>query len=231
MILGLVGGVGSGKSTVTNILKEYGFTLLLTDDIAKELELPGQCCYEAIVREFGERVLQNGAGTPIDNAKLAAVIYSEPSATERINAIVHPAVWSYVENVISAASAETDEASETVSEAEDASPADPSALPSDTEQSAVRGENADVRIAVETALPGDRFAGLCDEIWFVYTDREVRIERLMSDRGYSREKSLSVIARQLSDKEFEDFADRTIDNSGDREKTAEQVRKLLDEIC
>lgn len=225
MILGLVGGVGSGKSTVTNILKEYGFTLLLTDDIAKELELPGQCCYEAIVSEFGEGVLQRGIGSPIDNAKLAAVIYADPSATERVNAAVHPAVWNYVDHVISDAKANAAEA------AANAASGAQTAAGTSAGCHADGSKAPDVRIAVETALPGERFAKLCDEIWFIYTDSEVRIRRLMSDRGYSREKSLSVIARQLSDKEFEDFADRTIDNSGDREKTAEQVRKLLNEIC
>lgn len=225
MILGLVGGVGSGKSTVTDILKEYGFTLLLTDDIAKELELPGQCCYEAIVSEFGEEILQNGTGTAIDNAKLAAVIYADPSATERINAIVHPAVWNHVDHVISDAKANAAEA------AADTVSGEQAAAGTSAGRQADGSKDPGVRIAVETALPGERFAKLCDEIWFIYTDTEERIRRLMSNRGYSREKSLSVIARQLSDKEFEDFADRTIDNSGDREKTAEQVRKLLNEIC
>lgn len=225
MILGLVGGVGSGKSTVTNVLKEYGFKLLLTDDIAKELELPGRCCYEAIVKEFGAGVLQNGVGTAIDNPKLAAVIYSDPTAVQRINAIVHPAVWNYVEKMISDVKAAAAEAAENAVSEEKAAAGTSAGCQAD-------GSSAPyVKIAVETALPGERFAKLCDEIWFIHTDREVRIRRLMSDRGYSREKSLSVIARQLSDEEFEDFADRTIDNSGDMDATAEQVRKLLDEIC
>ena len=58
MILGLIGGVGSGKSTVTKILQEeYGFKLLLTDGIAKQLELPGGSCYEAMVKALGEDIL------------------------------------------------------------------------------------------------------------------------------------------------------------------------------
>ena len=88
----------------------------------------------------------------------------------------------------------------------------------------------DVRIAVETALPSEIFTELCDEIWYIYTDDEIRIKRLMADRGYSREKSLSVIAKQLSVADFKKFADILIDNSGERAKTEEEVRKRLDEI-
>ena len=87
-----------------------------------------------------------------------------------------------------------------------------------------------MRIAVETALPSEIFTELCDEIWYIYTDDEIRINRLMADRGYSREKSLSVIAKQLSVADFKKYADILIDNSGERAKTEEEVRKRLDEI-
>ena len=193
MILGLTGGVGSGKSTVTRILQEeYGFKLLLTDDIAKQLELPGGSCYEAMVKVFGEEILADGYGSRIDNPRLAAKIYADPEALETVNNIVHPAVWRYVSDYIDKYSMEGGQ-----------------------------------HIAVETALPCTAFRKMCDEIWFIYTEREIRIKRLMSDRGYTLDKSESIISRQLSDEEFRAYADVVIDNSGERTAAEEAVRKRL----
>lgn len=201
MILGLIGGVGSGKSTVTKVLHdEYGFELLLTDDIAKKLELPRGSCYKAIVEAFGEDVLENGTGSRINNPKLAARIYADPNALEIINNIVHPAVWHYVAAYI-------DKAKQCNSK---------------------NGQK--VCIAVETALPNDYFRSLCDEIWFIYTEREIRIKRLMSDRGYTRAKSESIIAGQLSDEEFKAAADIVMDNSGKKSKAEAAVRERLQQI-
>ena len=193
MILGLIGGVGSGKSTVTKILQEeYGFKLLLTDGIAKQLELPGGSCYEAMVKALGEDILSDGYGSRIDNPRLAARIYADPEALETVNNIVHPAVWRYVSDYIDRCSSEGRQ-----------------------------------HIAVETALPDASFRKMCDEIWFIYTEREIRIKRLISDRGYTLEKSESIISRQLSDEEFRAYADVVIDNSGERTAAEEAVRKRL----
>ena len=194
MIIGLIGGVGSGKSAVTEVLAEkYGFRLLLTDDMAKETELPGGAGYLALTEAFGGQILENGPGSPIDKQKLASLIYSDPKALETVNGLIHPIVWGLVEK--------------TLCEAKEADP--------------------DVRIAVETALPCERYRKMCDEIWFIYTDPEVRISRLQASRGYSREKCISMIANQLTDEEFTAYADYIIDNSGSREDTAERIGELL----
>ena len=236
MILGLVGGVGSGKSTVTKVLQsEYGFELLLTDDIAKQLERPGECCYEALTEAFGDTILQQGYGSPIDNPKLAARIYSDKTALETVNGIVHPSVWRYVSEYIESARLRNESAAAGITENESMPKSDEGGCSEAADGRKTRkseGEAAvnDVRIAVETALPNETFTELCDEIWYIYTDEEVRIARLMADRGYSREKSLSVIAKQLSVADFKKYADRLIDNSGERAKTEEEVRKRLDEI-
>ena len=234
MILGLTGGVGSGKSTVTRVLHdEYGFELLLTDDIAKTLELPGELCYEKIVKAFGEDILKCGYGSSIDNPKLAAKIYADSKALETINNIVHPAVWNYVSDYIDRAMKESRNNQNSLIKPDKI--AEKAMKASDEEKEADISKNksektGDVRIAVETALPNERFKSLCDEIWFIHTERDIRIRRIMSDRGYTREKSESIIAGQLGDEEFKAAADIVIDNSGDREATEEAVRARLKEI-
>lgn len=193
MVIGLTGGVGSGKSTVTDILeKRYGFLILKADDIAKELELPGGAVYKRLIAEFGRAVLEepDRADSPIDKAKFAALIYSDREALAVVNAIVHPAVWQYIRDRISE-------------------------------------EGSGRSIAVESALPDESFEDICDTVWYIYVGNETRIERLMASRGYTREKCISIIESQRSDREFEDMADYIIDNSGPEEQTAGQIEELL----
>ena len=83
-------------------------------------------------------------------------------------------------------------------------------------------------VAYEAALPREAFMqDICDEVWFVQVPEEERIFRLMRDRGYSREKAVSIIRSQLSDREFLACADRVIDNSGTPEETRRQVAAAL----
>ena len=65
-----------------------------------------------------------------------------------------------------------------------------------------------------------------DEMWYVYTSEENRIRRLKENRGYSRERSLSIMKNQLSDEEFRELADRVIDNNG----TVEEVKAGLEAL-
>lgn len=68
---------------------------------------------------------------------------------------------------------------------------------------------------------------LCDEVWYLYASPEVRVERLMASRGYTRERCLSVIDRQLSEAAFRRMADAVIDNSGNFDETKKQIARLL----
>lgn len=83
---------------------------------------------------------------------------------------------------------------------------------------------------VEAALLlEDHYEVFCDEIWYIHTDKEIRIERLMSSRGYSREKAMSIIQNQASEAFFREHADCVIENNGDLEAThcqiAEEVKR------
>lgn len=206
MILGLVGGVGSGKSTVTNILRdEYGFTILYTDDIAKQLELPGEPVYERLCEMFGNEILQGGKkGAEIDKAKFAEIIYSDSDALNKVNAVIHPAVWKYVGDFIA--------------EAEKSCDGPDTIKP---------GRKNSVHIAVETALPDENFKNICDIIWYVCASDEVRTERLMKSRGYTREKCLSIIDSQKIREKLYEESDFKIDNSASVEETRRQIAEKL----
>ena len=94
------------------------------------------------------------------------------------------------------------------------------------EQKQVNKKDLDRLVVLEAALLIEAgYKELLDEIWAVIVQKEIRIQRLMNDRGYTREKSESIIANQLSDEEFRANCDFVIDNSGTLEESAEQIRK------
>lgn len=99
LVLGITGGVGAGKSTVLDYMKDmYGAAILQTDLAAHELMKKGTSCHESIVAAFGtEILLPNGE---LDRQKLGAVVFGNKEKLERLNGIVHPAVKQHVREVI-----------------------------------------------------------------------------------------------------------------------------------
>ena len=94
------------------------------------------------------------------------------------------------------------------------------------EQKQVNKKDPDRLIVLEAALLIEAgYKEILDELWGVIVQKEIRIQRLMDSRGYTREKSESIIANQLSDEEFRANCDFIIDNSGTLEDTTEQIRK------
>lgn len=95
-IIGITGGVGSGKSTVLQILKEeYQAEIIEADAVARELMEPGGSVYQAVVNTFGPPILQDmpAAGeAPIDRNALAKIVFADRSRREMLNALTHPAV-------------------------------------------------------------------------------------------------------------------------------------------
>ncbi len=93
--IGVTGGVGSGKSEVLGLLKEIcNCKVIMADDIANILKLPGQPCYQPVVDLLGEEILSNGGH--IDNRKMAALIFPDQVLLKQVNDIIHPAVKDYI---------------------------------------------------------------------------------------------------------------------------------------
>jgi len=88
--IGLTGGIGSGKSTVSRLLGERGAVVVDADVIAREVVAPGTPGLAAIVEAFGPTVL--AADGSLDRPGLAAVVFADPEARRRLDAIVHPLV-------------------------------------------------------------------------------------------------------------------------------------------
>ena len=94
LLVGVTGGIGSGKSEVCRKLEKKGFKVFYADPIAKELYIKDKKLAESVVKEFGKDIL-NFKGK-INLAKLRKVIFQSKKNFKRINEIVHPVVIDYI---------------------------------------------------------------------------------------------------------------------------------------
>ncbi|HZW53241.1 MAG TPA: dephospho-CoA kinase [Candidatus Elarobacter sp.] len=89
LLVGLTGGIATGKSTVSEILARLGAILVDADQLAREVVAPGEPALAKVVREFGDVLRPDGT---LDRKKLAAIVFAEPSRRKRLEAILHPAI-------------------------------------------------------------------------------------------------------------------------------------------
>ena len=194
-VIGITGGVGSGKTKILTFLKEnYKCEIIVSDELAKDLCKSGRACFEPLVNLLGRDVLSlNGE---IDNGKMASKIFADKNLLEKVNAIIHPAVRVFIEDRI-----ET-----------------------------LRKENTLDYLFIEAALLIEcGYKEIVDEMWYIYTNIDVRRKRLKESRGYSDAKIDSILKSQLSEEEYRKNSDFEIDNSGLFEDSFEQIRERLGE--
>jgi dephospho-CoA kinase len=90
LVIGLTGGIGSGKSTVSALLAEKGAVILDADKIVHEVQEPGGPAFQPIVERFGEGIV--GPDGRLDRPALAAIVFNDADALADLNKIVHPLV-------------------------------------------------------------------------------------------------------------------------------------------
>jgi dephospho-CoA kinase len=97
-LVGLTGGIASGKSTVAAILSRLGAAVIDADELARLVVEPGKEAWKEIVDTFGAAVLQQDQ--TIDRRRLRGVIFNDPQARKRLEAIIHPRVRALAEEKI-----------------------------------------------------------------------------------------------------------------------------------
>ncbi len=90
ILLGLTGGIGAGKSTVSALFASRGAVVIDADQITRELQQPGQPVFDAMVAHFGVSILASDGS--LDRAAVAARVFNDADELAALNAIVHPAV-------------------------------------------------------------------------------------------------------------------------------------------
>jgi dephospho-CoA kinase len=209
--VGLTGGLGSGKSTVAAILREFGAEVIEADELGRALMEPGQAVYDEIVREFGTELLAE-AGR-LDRAKLADLAFRGGRLHE-LNAIVHPAVIAAQGDWMRSVFARNPTAIAVVE----------SALIFEVERDArLRGESEGIlsywrrrfdRVIVVTAPEDQKIARYVDRISPGKWNDQIAAD------------ARSRLAKQLSDDQKASRADFVLENSGDLASLRHQVEAV-----
>jgi dephospho-CoA kinase len=191
-VIGITGGVGSGKSTVLDILKsKFNAEIIEADKVGHIIMSKSMPAYYRIIEEFGESVLDDEGN--VDRNALGKIVFGNEMKLKKLNSIIHPAVKEYIINFIQKC----------------------------------KTDKVDYIIVEAALLIEAGYRDICDTFWYVYASRDVRIERLMSSRNYTKEKCISIMDNQLSDDEFANNCDITINNSGNLSSLEEEISRAL----
>src|SRR5271165_227599 len=183
--IGLTGGIGAGKSTVSETFAECGGVVVDGDVISREVVAPGTEGLAALVDAFGDDILlPDGA---LNRPALAARAFSNHDQRATLNRIVHPLVAHRRAEIIAAVSED-----EVVVE--------------------------DIPLLVESGM-----APLFPLVVVVHADAELRVQRLVEQRGMSEQDARARIAAQASDEQRRKVADVWLDNSGSQGEVVERL--------
>jgi len=203
-VVGLTGGIGTGKSTVGRLLSALGAVLIDSDAIVRELQAPATPLLARIAEGFGAEILLPDGS--LDRARLGQLVFGDDAARARLEALVHPVV-----------------SRETLRRLEAARAAGAALVVLDIPL-LLEGR------AGRAAGAGRAASDSASAVIVVYAPEATQIERQILRDGVSREHALARVRAQLSIEEKRKRADYVIDNSGALEDTERQVRELYAEL-
>ena len=192
LLVGLTGGIATGKSMVSALLRQLGCEIIDADLLAREVVEPGRPAWTTIVAEFGQDVV-TGDGA-LDRKRLGAIVFTNPERRRRLEAITHPAIRERFQ-------ARLDELAE-------------------------HGFTGIVVFDAAVMIESGNYKNM-DRLVVVVTDEPTQMARLRGRDGTDDAEGRRKIASQMPLAEKAKLADYVIDNSGDRQATAEQVRRVF----
>ena len=191
-LIGLTGGIASGKSTIASRLASHGAVVVDADRIAREVVEPGTPALAEIARVFGEGVI--AADGSLDRPALGAIVFVDEEARRRLEAIVHPLVRRRGREL---------------------------------EAAAPEGALVvhDIPLLAETGQ-----AESFDAVIVVDAPVETQVERMLSQRGWTREDAESRVAAQATREQRRAVATYVIDNTGTLEDLRDRVTEVFEEL-
>ena len=204
--IGITGGVGAGKSAILSYLSEKPKTrVMLADEIAHKLMEPGTACYIEIVERF--------AGEDI----FGEIAFAQTGATAQESRTFDKGKLAQI--IFS--NPQKREAMNAI--------VHPAVKEYVRQQYSLEKEKGQLELLILEAalLIEEEYDEICDELWYIYTSETNRRKRLKESRGYSDEKIDNIFKSQLSEAEFREATQVTIDNNGDLEETYLQIEKAL----
>lgn len=195
-VIGLTGGIGTGKSSVAKHFAALGALVVDADAIVHELQAPGAPLLAEMAAAFGPEILDDRGA--LDRARVAALVFRDPVQRKRLDAIVHPRVGAEMARRIDAAR---------------------------RSGVALVVVDIPLFFETRPRDRAAARAGF-DATVLVYAPRAIQIERTIARDGCSRDEAERRIAAQMPIEEKRALADHVVDNSGSPAETEAQVRAL-----
>ena len=191
IVVGLTGGIASGKSTVLRMFGDAGARIIDLDELSRFVVEPGKPAWREIVRHFGDTVLR--ADGTLDRKSLGDTVFAHPEERKKLEQIVHPRVQREYGKRLKQIR-ETDKQAIVI---------------------------ADVPLLMEIDIR-HRF----EKVIVVYVPPESQVARLVQRNGWSRRVALDRLSAQMPIDKKAKLADFVIDNTGSREETSRQVKRV-----
>jgi len=191
LLVGLTGGIATGKSMVDTALRELGARIIDADVLAREVVEPGEPALAEIAAEFGPGAL--GPDGRLDRKALGAIVFADPERRRKLEAMTHPRIRERFLAML--------------------------------ETLAAQGFRGLVVFDAPVMIESGNYRNM-DKLVVVITDEPTQVARLMARDGIGRDEALRKIASQMPLAEKAKLADYVIDNSGARDATAAQVRRV-----
>ena len=194
IVIGLTGNIATGKSTVAALLAELGAHVIDADRVAHRAMAPGGPAYQAVLDAFGTDLVRPDGS--IDRRRLGQIVFGDPAALARLEAIVHPAVFDLVRAEIERIAANW------------------------------QGDEPEPVVVIEAIklLEAGMSVTLCDQVWVVTAPPAQQLRRLVKQRGLSEAEARQRMAVQGAQEEKARRADVVIDNGGSLDEVRAQVR-------
>ena len=194
LVIGVTGGIGSGKSTVSSFLEKLGVPVIDADDISRNLLKPGGKALAEVVAAFGSELIDSNG--QLDRKALGEIVFSDSNKLKVLNAIVHKYVAEEIDNRIKCYKTE-----------------------------------GFSRIVVDAPLPIEHgFLDLCDIVWTVHADEEIRIKRIMKRSGMTREEAIARINSQITERQYIEIATTVIYNNETEEHLKREVELQFNKL-
>lgn len=191
-IIVITGSIATGKSSVSNYLKDKGYLVIDADKIAHDLMQRDEINYKNIVSHFGDSILDEQMN--IDRRKLGDIVFSDKSKLQELNNLTHNNIFNKINDIIK------NNKSEIIF--------------------------VDIPLFIELKVEGEKTIDT-DEVWLVYAERKLQLERLMSRNKMGIRAAGKRIRSQMNIEDKVHYADFIIDNSHSLEYTFNQVEEKL----
>lgn len=187
--IGITGGIATGKSTVTNYLRQKGYTVVDADEAARAVVAPMSLGIDKVIDAFGQQIVK-GDGQ-LDRELLGKLIFKDEAKRDQLNQLLHPLIMDWMDQQITQAEAEI--------------------------------VFVDVPLLYEVG-----YDQKVDQVWLVYVNRMIQLQRLMERNHLTEEEANQRIDSQWSLEDKKEKADVIIDNEGNLDALYRQIDQLLE---